>query len=46
MPERNLGVVVLANNFNWDDYIGHTLLLILADRQKLRTQHAQSQPQP
>ncbi len=29
-PQRKIGVVVLANNFNWDDYIGHNLLLALA----------------
>lgn len=29
-PQRKIGVVVLANNFNWDDHIGHNLLLALA----------------
>jgi CubicO group peptidase (beta-lactamase class C family) len=28
--DRKIGVVVLANNFNWDDHIGHSLLLTLA----------------
>ena len=32
VPERDIGVVVLTNNFNWDDYIGHSLLLLLANR--------------
>jgi len=31
-PNRKIAVVVLANNFNWDDYIGHSLLLTLAKR--------------
>lgn len=46
MPERKIGVVVLTNNFNWDDYIGHTVLLTLADRQKARKPAVQSQPHP
>jgi CubicO group peptidase (beta-lactamase class C family) len=34
--ERKIGVVVLANNFNWDDHIGHRLLLRLASLQTAR----------
>jgi CubicO group peptidase (beta-lactamase class C family) len=32
-PQRKLGVVVLANNFDWDDHFGHNLLLSLARKQ-------------
>jgi CubicO group peptidase (beta-lactamase class C family) len=35
-PDRKIGVVVLANNFNWDDHIGHSLLLRLASRQTVQ----------
>jgi CubicO group peptidase (beta-lactamase class C family) len=30
--DKKIGVVVLANNFNWNDYIGHSLLLALTER--------------
>lgn len=35
-PDKKIGVVVLANNFNWDDCIGHNLLLTLAVRKALQ----------
>ena len=44
IPDKKIGVVVLTNNFNWDDFIGHTLLLTLANRQKTRKQDVQALP--
>lgn len=35
-PETKIGVVVLMNNFNWDDVVGHNLLLTLSRHNKLR----------
>ena len=41
VPERDIGVVVLTNNFNWDDYIGHSLLLLLANRKAAQSARSQ-----
>jgi len=35
-PETKIAVVVLMNNFNWDDVVGHNLLLTLSRHSKLK----------
>jgi len=35
-PETKIVVVVLMNNFDWDDVVGHNLLLTLSRYNKLK----------
>ena len=35
-PETKVTVVVLMNNFNWDDVVGYNLLLTLSRYNKLK----------
>lgn len=37
-PESNIAVVVLRNNFNWTDVVGHNLLLTLSRYKELKIQ--------
>jgi CubicO group peptidase (beta-lactamase class C family) len=34
IPDKKIGVVVLTNSFNWDDHIGHNMLVGLSRRSK------------